>query len=104
LAILQENVPSRYAYGTEGIIDLLSGIDNELVDPRTLLGIGRIPSKARDTGPTDPLDSRHVVVVFDSEQTAERLRNAVSKALVAEQDPDSTLGYLVQRGCKARTM
>lgn len=97
-------MPARYAYGTEGIIDLLSAIDSELVHPRTLLGIGRTPSKARDTGQTDPLDSRHVVVVFDSEQTAERLYKAIRNAVVTEQDNDSTASYLVQMGCKARTM
>jgi hypothetical protein len=88
----------------EGIIDLLSGIDSELVHPRTLLGIGRIPSlEARDAGQTDPLDSRHVVLVFDSEQTAERLYKAINAA-ASEQDPESAVRFLIQRGCKARTM
>ena len=101
----QESVPTRYAYGTEGIVNLLAGIDRGLVNPRSLLGIGRISATTGDTGHADPHPMRHVVVVFDSEETARSLMTTMSRGTsTVGKDSTSAEKYLIQRGCKARSM
>ncbi|GHJ85390.1 hypothetical protein NliqN6_1792 [Naganishia liquefaciens] len=104
-AVVLESVPTRYAYGTEGIVNLLAGIDRGLVNPRSLLGIGRISATTSDTGHADPHPMRHVVVVFDSEETARSLLTTMSRGTsTMGKDSTSAEKYLIQRGCKARSI
>lgn len=98
----QENVPPRYAYGTEGILQLVSGISRKLVNSKTILGIGNIldPASAKN----DPLVMRHVVIVLDSTETAASFLSAIQSEETCTPTTETTQSYLRKRGCRARKM
>lgn len=95
-------MPPCFAYGAEGVLQLLSEIDRKLVNPQTILGIGNI----LDSTPAknDPLAMRHVVVVFDTLETASGLLAAIQSETMPSSPTETIQSYLRTRGCRVRTM
>lgn len=98
-------MPPRFSYGTEGILQLLCDIDPKFVNSHIVLGISSILPEAT-IAKTDPLVMRHVVIVFDSLATAEKVLSVLRTDEVGSghKEASTTQAYLRERGCTARTV